>query len=150
MPDHACLYISDPSLLGSKLIDSIASIEHYEGLGTEERATGIRFDIGVARIQVNFMPAQEIEAHLSGFARYVRSIWPGDRDGLVYLLSRIHQVRFVLGCVIEPGFDGPGKVEHFLYELSRRLNGLLFVHDSVIDYDGEPLVGPLCDREGGS
>jgi hypothetical protein len=148
MPDHACLYISDPSLLGSKLFDSVASIKHYEGLGAEDQATGIRFDIEVARIQVNFMPAHEIAQHLEGFAGYVRSIWQGDQDGLLYVLSRIHQVRFVLGCVIEPGFDGPGRVRRFLGELNRRLNGLLLLHDSVIDYDGEPLVGPLCDQEG--
>ena len=144
MADNACIYISDPSLLTSKTFTSINSIEHYEGLSEGESATGIRFDIGIAEVQMNFMPAGQIEEHLKGLAGYAQSVSKGDTDRLAYVLSRIENIRFVLGCVIKPGFDQQGKTENFLFEFNNRLNGLLFIHDSVVDHDGEPLVGPLC------
>ena len=147
MADNACIYIPDPSLLGSKLFDSIGAIRSYQGLSEGDSATGIRFDIGVAEIQMNFMPPQQVGEHLSGFTGYVQSACY-DKDTLMYALGRVNNVRFVLGCVIEPGFDELGKVEAFLLEFNRRLNGLLFIHNSVVDYDGEPLAGPLCDQKG--
>lgn len=147
MADNACIYIPDPSLLGSKLFDSIDAIRGYQGLSEGDSATGIRFDIGVAEVQMNFMPSQQMSEHLSGFAGYVQSVCH-DKDTLMYALGRINSVRFVLGCVIEPGFDDQGKVEAFLLEFNRRLNGLLFIHNSVVDYDGEALAGPLCNQKG--
>jgi hypothetical protein len=57
-------------------------------------------------------------------------------------------VRFVLGCEIEPGWDDKGDVSQFVAEFSGRLNGLLFVNNSVIDYDGEVLAGPLREGSG--
>jgi len=89
------------------------------------------------------MAPDEIEEHLRGFAGYIQSVCD-DQDRLVYALSRAHNVRFVAGCVIEPGFDDGGQVQAFLLDLNWRLNGLLFVFDSVVDYDGRPLVGPLA------
>ena len=74
MPDNACIYISDPSLLGSKIFDTIAVLKSYEGLSEGGSATGIQFDIGVAQVQMNFMPAQQIGDHLGGFAGYVQTM----------------------------------------------------------------------------
>jgi len=48
MQDYACLYLADPSLLGSKLFDSFDGIRSYEGLSDGGVATGVRLDIGVA------------------------------------------------------------------------------------------------------
>ena len=144
MADNACFYMSDPSLLTSKLFDSSESIKGYEGLSEGERAVGVRFDLGVAGVQVNFMPVDQISEHLRGLAGYIRSIC-SDQNQLTYILSRVSSIRFVMGCVVEPGFDDQGIVQNFLLEFNSRLNGLLFVCDSIVDYDGEPLVGPLCD-----
>jgi hypothetical protein len=143
MADNACVYIADPSLLTSKLFDSIGAIKGYEGLSAGEQAVGIRFDLGVADVRMNFLPAEQIREHLKGLAGYVQSICP-DQDRLVYVLSRISNIRFVMGCVIEPGFDDQGVVQNFLLEFNGRLNGLLFIYDSVVDCDRKPLVGPLC------
>jgi hypothetical protein len=76
-------------------------------------------------------------------SKHYMSICP-DQDRLVYVLSRISNIRFVMGCVIEPGFDDQGVVQNFLLEFNGRLNGLLFIYDSVVDCDRKPLVGPLC------
>jgi hypothetical protein len=148
MADNACVYVADPSLLTSKLFDSIGAIKGYEGLSEGEQAVGIRFDLGLADVQMNFMPVEQIREHLRGLAGYVQSICP-DQDRLVYVLSRVSSICFVMGCVIEPRFDDQGVVQDFLLEFNNRLNGLLFVYDSVVDYDGEPLVGPLSDDSPG-
>lgn len=145
MPDNAAIYISDPSLLGSKLFDSINVIHSYEGLSENDTATGILFDIGLARIQMNFMPQDELPHHLNGFAGYTEQVFTGNQDDLLNLLSRIRQVNFAMGCVITPGFDEDGQVEAFLLELTNRLNGLLFIYNSIIDYDEKPLAGPLAE-----
>ncbi|MBN1813162.1 MAG: hypothetical protein JXA14_15105 [Anaerolineae bacterium] len=92
MADNACIYVSDPSLLTSKLFDSIESIESYEGLSEGEQAIGVRFDLGVASVRMNFMPVEQIREHLKGLAGYVQGIYP-DQDRLVYVLSRVSGTR---------------------------------------------------------
>ena len=49
--------------------------------------------------------------------------------------------------VIEPGFDAGGAVVDFLVNFTAGLNGLLFVWDSILDYDGPVLLGPLLHPE---
>jgi hypothetical protein len=145
MPDHATIYISDPSLLGSRLFNQIHAIHSYQDLSEGEVATGILFDIGVAQIQMNFMPQQELSTHLNGFAGYARKVFSGEEDDLIYLLSRIRYVSFAMGSVISPGFDQQGNVEAFLLDFTSRLNGLLFIHNSIVDHNGQPLAGPLAN-----
>ena len=143
MPDFATFYISDPSLLGSRVFDEIDVIQSYDGLSQDGGATGVFFDIGAAQIRMNFMPVDEIEEHLAGLTGYIHSVC-ADKDQLVYTLSRVRRVCFVLGCVIEPSFDDDGIVQDFLLEFNRRLNGLLLIWDSLVDFNGQPLIGPLA------
>jgi hypothetical protein len=146
MPDNATIYISDPSLLGSRLFDSIDIIQSYDGLLEDDTATGVFFDIGVAQVQMNFMPKEELPQHLNGFLGYAEQMFSGNQDDLLYLLSRIRHVTFAMGCVITPSFDQDGQAEGFLLEMTNRLNGLLFIYDSIVDYDGNPLTGPLAKQ----
>lgn len=143
MPGYATVYIADPSLLGSRLFDEMDVIQSYEGVSQNGSAVGVNFDIGAANIRMNFMPVDEIEEHLAGLTGYIHSVCK-DRDQLVYTLSRVRRVCFVLGCVIEPGFDDDGIVQDFLLEFNRRLNGLLLIWDSLVDFNGQPLIGPLA------
>jgi hypothetical protein len=144
MPDFATFYIADPSLLGSKVFDEVEVIQNYEGLTREGNATGVIFDIGAAHVRMNFMPPGEIQEHLAGLSGYIQSVCE-DQDRLVYTLDRVRPVRFVAGCVIEPGFDDGGIVQTFLLELNQRLNSMLFLWDSLVDFNGQPLVGPLAE-----
>ncbi len=144
MPDFATFYITDPSLLGSRVFDEIEVIQNYEGVSQVRIATGVVFDIGAAHVRMNFMPAGEIEKHLAGLGGYIQSVCE-DQDRLIYTMGRVLPVRFVAGCVIEPGFDDDGVVQTFLLELNRRVNSLLFIRDSLVDFIGEPLIGPLAD-----
>lgn len=143
MPANAAIYIADPSLLGAKFLSRFSAIQSYQGLQTGEQATGLLLNIGVAQLTLNFMPSEQIPAHLNGFSGYARRIGCADEDKLIYTLSRIHCVNFVMGCIIHPGFDEGGQTLDFLLAFTRGLNGLLLVHNSVIDYDGEVLAGPL-------
>jgi len=91
---------------------------------------------------MNFMPPDKVLAHLNGFEGYIQSVGCKDNDTLLYTLSRLRQVRFVIGYVINPNFDKEGKTTQFLLGFACKLNGLVFIHNSVIDYDGEILVRP--------
>jgi hypothetical protein len=96
---------------------------------------------------MNFMPQENIIEHLRGLEGYVHHTYEGNKDELVYILARLRSVSFIIGMVINPAFDAEPKIIDFLYSFNNRLNGLLFLYDSLIDYDGRPLMGPLTDEE---
>jgi hypothetical protein len=52
----------------------------------------------------------------------------------------------VIGCVIEPKRDDERAIFDFLAGFSSRLNALLFVYDSIVDFDGKALAGPLAEN----
>lgn len=143
MPDNAAIYIADPALLRSNLFDSLDGIRSYEGLSEGETATAVRFKLEAAEVTMNFMPSHQNPRHLEGFSGFAGHVIK-DRERLLYVLSRIRNVRLVLGCVVEPGFDEGGKVGDFLFAFNGQLNGLLFIYDTIFDYDGEALGGQLC------
>jgi hypothetical protein len=89
------------------------------------------------------MPNEMMAEHLEGFSCFVRQ-FIHNSDKLLYTLSRIRYVRMVLGCVITPGFDEGGTMQDFVFHFNTRLNGLLFISDTIFDYDAEPLGGPLA------
>ena len=143
MSDNAAVYISDPSLLGAKFLKEFKEIKTYRGVQKGEQATGLKVDLGISQILMNFMPAEQIQTHLNGLEGFIRKVGCANNDKLLYTLSRVRYVRFVIGCVINPGFDKDGKTLQFLGNFACGLNGLLFVQNSVLDYDGEALAGAL-------
>ena len=147
MADNAAIYIADPTMLGSRLFALFPEVRSAKDKSEGDVATGLTLDIGQAVIDMNFMLSAETPAHLQGFSGYVQHIFDGSRDDLVYTLSRIKQVNFVIGCVIEPGFDEADTTLNFLVALTNRLNGLLFVYDSIVDFDGQVLAGPLQEPQ---
>lgn len=146
MPDNASIYIADPSLLGSRLLKKFPEIKKYEGISEGDSATGMKITLPEAVITMNFMPLDEIEGYLKGFSGWVQSVLD-DRDQLLYVLSRIHNVRFAIGCVIDPGFDEEDKIQEFLGNFNAHLNGLLFFANTLFDYDAEPLAGHYYDLQ---
>ena len=149
MPSNATIYLADNSLLGSKFLKRYPQIESYEEISDGESAVGLRLQIPGAIITMSFMPTAEVGPHLLGLAGYSRHTHQGSEDDLVYVLARIHEVRYVIGCVVEPEFDEAGDVEDFLVRFASGLNGLLFIWDSIIDYDGDALLGPLAQHSNG-
>ena len=147
MADNAAIYIADPTMLGSRLFALFPEIRSAKDKSDGTTATGLVLEVGAFVIDINFMPTAEMPAHLQGFSGYVQHVFAGSQDDLIYTLSRIRQVRLVMGCLIEPGFDEAGEVLNFLVEFTNRLNGLLFVHDSIVNFDGEVLAGPLRDSQ---
>lgn len=144
-PDYATLYIADPSLLGSRVFDTVKDILSYEGTNDDEgNATGVRLRLKSGECIMNFMPEHMIEEHLNGLAGMTEQC-VRDRERLPYILSRIRQVRFVIGCVAPTGFGPKGEMIEPLMQLNSALNGLFFMGDSLFDFNGEPLVGSACD-----
>src|SRR5262245_128512 len=143
-PEQATLYISDPSLLGSKVLEAVPGILSYEGLSEGDSATGLRLRLETGEVIMNFMPTHMIEEHLEGISGYAQQE-VRDKERLPYVLHRISQVRFVVGCVVPQGFDDKGKTLETLLRLNSALNGLFFLGDSLFDHDAQPLAGSACD-----
>jgi hypothetical protein len=84
-PDYATIYISDPSLLGSTVLDTVRGILSYEGLSEGGAATGMRLRLKAGEVVMNFMPAPRIEEHLAGLSAMVEQT-VRDRERLPYIL----------------------------------------------------------------
>jgi hypothetical protein len=148
MPGHAAIYIADPGMIGSKVLDKLADVSSYESVSDGDAAIGVAFNLAPGHVRINFMPEDQIRRHLEGFMGFAQQAI-SDKEKLHYVLSRIHHVQLVGGCVITPGFDQDGVIEKFLRELVARLNGLLFIHNTIFDYDGERLGGlPVAAYQG--
>jgi len=103
-PDHATIYIADPSLLGSKVFDTIPGIQSYQSTtGESGNATGFTLCTKAGECLINFMPAHMIEEHLAGMSGYAEHE-VRDKERLPYVLHRISQVRFFVGWVAPNGF----------------------------------------------
>jgi hypothetical protein len=126
--------------MGSRFFNKIEGIQSYEGLSQGDSATGVRFTLDAGRVTMNFMPEQQVAQHLKGFAGYAQHVIK-DRDQLIYAQARIHYVRLICGCVVTPDFDDAGKIQDFLFQFTGAANGLLFLADTIFDYDGQPLGG---------
>jgi len=143
-PDQATFYISDPSLLGSKVLDTVPGILAYEGMSDENgNATGFRLRTKFGECIMNFMPSHMIEEHLAGMSGYAEQAVP-DQERLPYVLHRISQVRCVVGCVAPSGFGADGEMIETLMQLNSALNGLFFLGDSLFDHDAQPVAGSAC------
>lgn len=136
---YATLYVMDPSLIGSKVFDIFPQILSYTSKSEDERATGMMIKLDSAEIDMNFMDSSKLEEHLEGFKGFAHNYVKEGIDP-IYVLSRIHFVRMVIGCVVNPGFDYQGKVLEFLQGLNRAYNALLFYDNKVFDYDMQILV----------
>jgi hypothetical protein len=89
MPDHATLYVADPSMMGSRVFDKVPDVGRYTGLDRAGNATGVRFEWDDASITMNFMPAEA----------------------------------------------------SFLLNLNMQLNSLLFLGDTIYDFDATAIAG---------
>lgn len=144
MINYATIYTPSPSLLGSKLFNLFSEITNYNELTKNGNATGFELYTVPSKIIVNFMDSKEQEEHIKGFCGFaIKSI--DDKSQHSYILSRIYDTKLILGFVIENGFDEDNVILNLILDICNRLNGLLFVHDSIIDYDGEPICGPMVE-----
>ncbi len=138
MPSNAAIYIADPSMMGSRMFDKIGGIRSYDGLNESSLASGVCFTLDAGKVVMNFMPEQEVAQHLRGFSSFAEHSIE-DKDRLIYTLARIHHVRLVCGCIITPDFDDAGTIRDFLLGFTRAANGLLFISNTIFDYDGQAL-----------
>jgi hypothetical protein len=142
-PDYATIYFADPSLLGS--IFTFPGVQLYD-FTKDESGTITAFKLGTEAGEciMNVMPPHMIEEHLAGMSAYAEQE-VRDKARLPYVLDRIRQTRFVLGCVAPNGFGDEGEMIETLLKLNGTLNGLYFMGDSLFDHDAQPIAGSACD-----
>jgi hypothetical protein len=140
--DYATIYTACPSLLGSKMIGMFPEIISHKAKSNENNATGMIWETKSGILELNFIWKNELKENLKGFKIFaVNSIVDDNRKK--YILSRIINTEMAIGIVIQNGFDKNNLVTNLLLDINNRLNGLLFLYDSIIDYNGEPYCGPM-------
>lgn len=145
MPQNCSFYLADPSMIGSRLFDKIPAITAYESLSDSDNATGFRLATDWGSVQLNMMPAEQTEDHLSGFAGYIQN-HAENEDDRIYMMARLNYVCLVLGCIIEHEEADEVQVQQFLFQFNSALNSLMFLYDSVWDWTSEALCGPHKER----
>lgn len=141
MPGNAAIYVADPSMLGSRVFDTLESIEAYEGISDGNEAKGFVLRFGWGQCTCSIMSNDDFPDHMSDFENYVRN-QPQTNDELVYVLSRLANVRMSLGMLLVHDEESEEAVYGFLFDFNSALNGLLFLHDTVWDWSGDALCGP--------
>jgi hypothetical protein len=140
--DSVAIYIADPSLLIPKLFGQLEGLRKIEQKEIEGKTVGLRFHLSAAVVTLNYLPEEERRGHMAKFAGFSERILASDAEALAYVKSRSENVKRVLAGFAEPGFDNEGRVLQFLVKLCSLLNGFMFVGESVVDYDGQILLGP--------
>ncbi len=145
MKTNAAIYIADPSMLGSRLIDGFDEVISYQSVSDGDKATGLVLTLAWGTMTLNFMPTQQFDEHMAGFEGYVRTHL-FDSDSLTYALARLLHVRMCLGCIIEHEEDSEDFVT-FLFQFYGALNGILFFYDRAYDFNGDILASSRDDEE---
>jgi hypothetical protein len=148
VPSNATFYIADPSMLGSRMLDKLVQLGYVSTYRSLEnpggQAHGLVIDGPWGSVRISFVSGEPLATHLGGLSAYAQRSSP-DPDTQVYLLARIAHVRMALGCVFEHSPEKDADVLAFVGELNGSLNSLLFIADSIFDWDGTPLCGPEAD-----
>ncbi|MDD1605559.1 MAG: hypothetical protein LUO95_01030 [Methylococcaceae bacterium] len=144
MPKNASFYISDPSMIGTRLFNEIDFIESYKQHANKNDAAGFTLKMPWGQIDVDIMPAKALPHHLKGFEGYIKDQRLSKED-LLYTLTRLHNVRMCLGCEITHTPETEKEVVDFLVRFNSHLNGLVLFYNSVFDWTGDVLCGPLKD-----
>lgn len=140
MREHATIYIPDPSLVVSRVIDDIEAIRSYKDISDNGKATGLHLTFEWGSITMSFMSSPDIEKHLEGLSAFVGQQIT-DADTLVYTQARIKHVRMALGCVIEYAEESLQEMFNALAILTRFFAGMFFFLDYLYDYNCTPLGG---------
>ncbi len=136
---YATLYVMDPSLIGSKVLDQLPQILSYSSKSSDDSAIGMVVKLDAATIEMNFMETEKLEEHLEGLKGFACKHVSQGTD-LIYMLSRIHYIQIAIGCVIKPDFDEKYNALDFLSKLNKACNSLLFCDNKLFDYDMEILA----------
>ena len=133
------IYAADPSMLGARYFGRFPQIQGIKA--GEDESAGMQIALAGGSITLNFMPPEDMPDHLDGLAGYCAQHLQEDQDKLAYVLSRVSQVRIVLACVADAGLADDAAVD-FVSSFAQGLNAMLFVFNSLYDFDGACLVGP--------
>jgi hypothetical protein len=140
MQEHATIYIPDPSLIDSRVLDDIRVIKSYEIIRHSGKSTGLQLTFEWGSIRMSFMFLPDLETHLDGLSGFVGQ-HIADTDTLVYTQARIQHVRMALGCVIEYSEDALQEMFNTLAVLTRFFGGMFFFLDYLYDFNCTPLGG---------
>ena len=140
MLEHATIYIPDPSLIGSRVLNDIEAIKSYKSISDNGKATGLQLTFEWGSMRMSFMSSPDIEKHLEGLSTFVGQHIT-DADTLIYTQARIRHVRMALGCVIEYSEESLEEMFNALAVLTRVFAGMFFFLDYLYDYNCTPLGG---------
>ena len=140
MQEHATIYIPDPSLVDSRVLDDINIIKSYKIIGDGGKSTGLHLTFEWGSIKMSFMSSPDLEKHLDGLSEFMGQ-QVTDTDTLVYTQARIQHVRMAIGCVIEYSEEALQEMFNTLAILTRFFAGMFFFLDYLYDFNCTPLGG---------
>ncbi len=146
MPANAAIYISTPPpsegwLLAQPMVQSLqTSAAQGQAIG------GYELVVNDTKISMNIMDPQRVDAHLAGFAGWVRQQknTAVSADAMQQMLALLSATQTIIGCVIEPDFDEQEHVSNLLFRIAHGI-GLIFALDTVF-VDGQPILGPYISN----
>jgi len=148
MTGNAAIYsqAAPPSPDALARLPLVRSLTH--SLAADGSPSSYELELEATRIEVNVMPAPEVQGHLAGFAGYVRHLHQTvPSPTTVMLLQQLQDVRTVLGVSVKPGWDEREQAAGTVWAMAELVAGLVFAADSVFTCAGEPLVGPAAQAE---
>ena len=137
MPEYATIYSARATPLSEGEVRLIAGTRDVKTEGASDaRQIVVRWPDLTVRLTP--MPSADVEAHLSGLARYVASTLVAQDP---YVPERIEATKHVVSVVLDPGHDEE-RCELMLRAACELSEGMLFRHHVLFDASGRILAEP--------
>ncbi|MEM7232877.1 MAG: hypothetical protein AAF517_11905 [Planctomycetota bacterium] len=136
MPANAAVYLPSTKIS----LQGLPKITAQKG-STSKSDAYFEFDVGDDKVRLSAMPGEQIPGHLQGFTGYVNSL-PATDEQKEEATSLLQQTKLVLGLHTDGDFDSNPDIWKTLLTLAKSNGGFVFAFNSVIDTNGDVIIGP--------
>ncbi len=142
---NASIYSASPTKLTGARLRMIAEIVAIEtDVRFLKKPSWFEIEAHGRSLRLNVMPISQIPGHVLGLKRYAEVQLRDDPiQDLKEVTSYIGAITQVYGLVTEQEFDFESPIWGLLKEIARRIDGVIFVCDSLVDPEDCVIFGPL-------
>mgnify|MGYP001170561888 FL=1 len=146
MPANPKIFITDPSMLGSKLFDALPMVKSFNSIEDEAGAQGILLETPWGKVKISFIAEDALTAEIEALEGFIESKLASNEDQQMYVMTRTYYLQMALDLEISQNEKNDDDLHNFLFEFNSALNGIMFLYDSIWDYDTSPICGPHFDE----
>jgi hypothetical protein len=146
MPKNCTFLLGDPSILSNRLYKTFEDLQKVEEIMEGSVVKARRLTLSWGTIRMVPEPPEKLKDLHDFLVNFTTDhMRDGVDDG--YIFDRIYSVKWALNCVIDHPEDEKSMeaASQFLLDFNRAVAGMVFVLDSLIDFNEEPLVGVAFD-----